>query len=102
MLLDLSCAIYMQDTDESSGSFAAVHGFIVPHMPWIRHLHMHIFGDRVYDFYCLLGAWDVALPAHPTCTRLDMTGFLTTRHKTPATKGTRHPNPEIPLPGHAG
>jgi hypothetical protein len=28
-------------------------------------------------------------------TRLDMTGFLTTRDKTLGTKGTRHPNPRV-------
>jgi hypothetical protein len=35
-------------------------------------------------------------------TRLKATGFITTRHKTPGSKGTRHPDPEIPLPGMPG
>jgi hypothetical protein len=35
-------------------------------------------------------------------TQLDMAGFLTARDKTPGTKGTRHPNPETPLPGMPG
>jgi hypothetical protein len=28
--------------------------------------------------------------------------ILTTRHKMPGTKGTRYPNPEIPVPGMPG
>jgi hypothetical protein len=39
---------------------------------------------------------------YSTCTRLDMTGILTTQHKMPGTKGTCHPNPEKPLPGMPG
>jgi hypothetical protein len=35
-------------------------------------------------------------------TRLKATGFITTQHKTPGSKGTRHPDPEIPLPGMLG
>ena len=62
MPLNLSSTIYMQDPDESSGSFVAFCRLVAPHMPCICRLHAHVFGDRVYDFYCLLGTWDIALP----------------------------------------
>ncbi len=41
-------------------------------------------------------------PLKSTCTQLKATGFITTRHKMPGSKGTRHSNPEIPVPGMRG
>ncbi|KAH9959121.1 hypothetical protein BC827DRAFT_528114 [Russula dissimulans] len=44
--LDLSFRIFMRE-----GGFAAFRAFVAPLAPRITHLHVHVIGDRVFDFY---------------------------------------------------
>jgi len=47
--LDLSFRLFMR-----SGGFSAFRAFVAPLAPRITRLHVHVIGDRVFDFYHLL------------------------------------------------
>ncbi|KAI9507125.1 hypothetical protein F5148DRAFT_1285609 [Russula earlei] len=42
---------------------AKFRSFVAPHASRIARLHMHVFGDRVFDFYSLLATRDFVMPA---------------------------------------
>jgi hypothetical protein len=47
----------MCDPDDSGSSFMAFCAFVAPHAALVHCLHAHVFGDRAYNFYCLLATW---------------------------------------------
>jgi len=56
--LDLSVLIDMREHDD----FLIFRSLAIPHAMHIRRLHVDVYGDRAYDFYCLLAARDFLMP----------------------------------------
>lgn len=56
--LDLSVVIDMREPND----FAIFQFLVIPHATRVRRLHVDVYGDRAYDFYCLLAARDFLLP----------------------------------------
>jgi hypothetical protein len=56
--LDVSVLIDMREHDD----FLIFRSLVIPHAVRIRRLHVDVYGDRAYDFYCLLAARDFLLP----------------------------------------
>jgi len=56
--LDVSFIIDMSEPDD----FVILRSLVTPHAMRIRRLHVDVYGDRVYDFYCRLAERDFLLP----------------------------------------
>src|SRR6267142_579556 len=46
------------DDNNNNSSFAVFRTIVKPHAARVRRLHMHVYGDRAYDFYALLAKHD--------------------------------------------
>ncbi|KAI0291264.1 hypothetical protein BC826DRAFT_485188 [Russula brevipes] len=58
MMLDVSFVIDMRGKGFREFQFV-----VAPYASRIKRLHVEVYGDRVYDFYCLLAARDFEMPA---------------------------------------
>jgi hypothetical protein len=58
MMLDVSFVIDMRGEGFQEFQFV-----VAPYASRIERLHVEVYGDRVYDFYCLLAARDFEMPA---------------------------------------
>jgi hypothetical protein len=56
--LDVSVLLDMREQSD----FVFFQSLVIPHAIRIRHLHVDVYGDRAYDFYCLLAARDFLMP----------------------------------------
>lgn len=56
--LDVSVLLDMREPDD----FVIFQSLVMPHAIRIRRLHVDVYGDRAYDFYCLLAARDFLMP----------------------------------------
>ena len=56
--LDVSVLIDMSEHDD----FVIFQSLVVPHATRIWRLHVDVYGDRAYDFYCLLACRDFLMP----------------------------------------